>query len=78
MNIGKLPAGTYQVIWGVVDNFSNTPEPTATVVVSFAPPRVPTLSAVGSFLLIGAIFLVSLRRLGPNYSLKRTAADGLR
>jgi len=80
--IGKLPAGTYQLIWGVVDNFFNVPEPTTTLVVSYAPPSIPTLTAVGTLLLIGAFLCLvafhSRHQLGPNYSLKRTAADGLR
>src|SRR5438309_11321200 len=43
-NIGKLPAGTYQVTWTYTDNFFNDPVPTAALTVFNAPVSVPVLS----------------------------------
>jgi len=57
-NIGKLPAGTYQVTWTYTDNFFNDPVPTATLTVFSAPVSVPVFSTWGLLILVCGVVLV--------------------
>jgi len=59
--IGRLPAGTYEVTWTFVDNFFDEPVPTDTLIVTFAPVRVPALSFGALVLLASCLAFFGLR-----------------
>ena len=64
-NLGKLPAGVYQVTWGFHDNFYGALFPTESLTVTAAPVRVPALSRFGILSLALCLILLGLRgRLG--------------
>jgi len=76
--IGRLPAGSYQVIWTFTDNFSHVPVPTAQLTVAYAAVQVQSTSLIALVMLGLGIILIGLSSMRANYSLKRTAAGRLR
>jgi hypothetical protein len=60
--IGKVPAGTYQVIWTYTDNFYGDPVPTAQLTVVNAPAEVPALSIAALVWLSSSMALFGLWR----------------
>jgi hypothetical protein len=58
--IGKLPAGSYDVIWTFTDNFDQVPVPTATLTVIDVPVQLSTLSVVGILSLACGVLLIGL------------------
>jgi hypothetical protein len=68
INIGKLPAGVYQVIWGFHDPPPNVTFPAATLTVTAALSEIPGLSFGGLFCLASCIGLIGLSwlRLSPH------------
>ena len=76
--IGRLPTGSYQVIWTFTDNFFNVPVPTAQLTVTYASAQVPAASFTALVILAFGIIFIGFSSMRANYSLKRTAADELR
>ena len=76
--IGRLPTGSYQVVWTFTDNFFNVPVPTAQLEVVYAPAQVPAASSLALAALGFGVMLFGLSSVRANYSLKRTAAGRLR
>ena len=60
--IGKLSAGSYDVLWTFTDNFDNTPVPTATLTVASAPAQVPTLSVLALIAFAASVVFLGLHQ----------------
>jgi len=66
--IGKLAAGSYDVLWTFTDNFDNVPVPTGMFTVVHAPAQIPVLSALGLFAVAFSVAFLGLQRIRPGAS----------